>query len=209
MDYISIDFMMILGVIIFFTIIQSFFGVGLLVFGTPTLLLLDYSFFEALSYLLPSSVIVSLKKKKNGWFRIQVYKSAVLLYMLPGVVFGLVLVVYYLTLNLNLLIGSMLLLTFSARFFNSINTKLEKFLGYYLNSGFFLTGFIHGLTNLGGAPLVIITNSIYKDKKKIQVNVAYAYMFMALSQLIVLIVTSNFLFSSNFLLLPIISDVFL
>ena len=207
MDYISIDFILILGVIIFFTIIQSIFGVGLLVFGTPTLLLLDYSFFEALSYLLPSSVTVSLLQLRSSWFKIRVYKLAVLQYMLPGVVFGLVSVIYFLTINLNLVIGSMLLLTFSARFFHNVNIKLENFLGYYFRPGFFLTGFIHGLTNLGGALLVIITNSIYKDKKEIQANIAYAYMFMALSQLVVLFLTSNFLFTFDFLLLPTISAI--
>ena len=77
MELETIDFLVILLVIIFFTIIQSIFGVGLLVFGTPTLLLLDYTFYETLSFLLPSSIIVSLLQVYNGWSRIVFYKKAV------------------------------------------------------------------------------------------------------------------------------------
>ena len=205
MDNLSVDFIAILGVIIFFTVIQSIFGVGLLVFGTPTLLLLDYSFYEALSYLLPCSIIVSLLQLRNGWFQVQIYKLAVIQYMLPAVVLGLVLIIYYLTINLNLIVGSMLILTSLARLFSNINSKLENFLGRYFRLGFVITGLIHGLTNLGGASLVIITNYIYSDKGQIQANIAYAYLFMALSQLIVLLFTSSFLFSLNVLLLPFIS----
>ena len=52
------------------TIFQSIFGIGLLVFGTPTFLLLGYTFSETLSIVLPISCIVSfsnncLKKNKN------------------------------------------------------------------------------------------------------------------------------------------------
>jgi len=207
MDYASIDFLIILGVIFLFTIIQSIFGVGLLVFGTPTLLLLDYTFYETLSYLIPSSIIVSLLQLRVGWSRIEMYRVSVIQYMLPTVGMGLILVIYYSALDLNLVIGSMLLLTFVVRFFDNINIKLEYFLSHNFKFGFFVTGFIHGLTNLGGASLVIITNSIYKNKKEIQANIAYAYFFMAISQLLVLLLTYNFVFSINIVLLPLISGI--
>tara|TARA_B100001248_G_scaffold184968_1_gene141073 strand:+ start:344 stop:1078 length:735 start_codon:yes stop_codon:yes gene_type:complete len=205
MDYVSVDFIIILGVIIFFTLIQSIFGVGLLVFGTPTLLLIGYSFYDTLSYLLPCSVVVSVLQLKSGWFLIRIYKSAVPQYMLPGVVFGLVIVIYYLSINLNLIIGLALLLTFLIRFIDKINMKLENFIGNYFRLGFFFTGFVHGLTNLGGALLVVITNFLYEDKKEIQANIAYAYLFMALSQLLILLISSSFLFSIEVLVLPLIS----
>tara|TARA_B100001250_G_scaffold107220_1_gene90421 strand:+ start:285 stop:1013 length:729 start_codon:yes stop_codon:yes gene_type:complete len=207
MDYASIDFLTILCVIIFFTVIQSIFGVGLLVFGTPTLLLLDYTFYETLSYLLPSSIIVSLLQMRSGWVYIRIYKKAVIQFILPTVALGLVLVVYLSTLNLHLLIGFMLLLTFIVRFFDEINIKFETFLGHNFRFGFLVTGFIHGLTNLGGASLVMITNALYNDKKEIQANIAYAYLFMAISQLIVLILTSNFIISLNVVSFPFISGI--
>ncbi len=46
-------------VVAFFSIVQSLFGVGLLVFGTPTFLLLGASYVESVGYLLPSSLLLS------------------------------------------------------------------------------------------------------------------------------------------------------
>tara|TARA_B100001121_G_scaffold260328_1_gene239767 strand:- start:374 stop:877 length:504 start_codon:yes stop_codon:yes gene_type:complete len=125
--------------------------------------------------------------------------------MLPALGMGLLLVIYTSVLDFNLVIGSMLLLTFLVRFFDYINIRLEHFLSQNFRFGFFTTGFIHGLTNLGGASLVIITNSIYKDKKEIQANIAYAYFFMAISQLLVLLITYKFVFSINIIIFPLIS----
>ena len=41
------------------SVIQSVFGMGLLVFGTPSLLLLGLGFTESLGYLLPASIALS------------------------------------------------------------------------------------------------------------------------------------------------------
>ena len=54
-----------------------------------------------------------------------------------------------------------------------------------------MVGFIHGLTNLGGAPLVAITTGIYNKKTKVQANIAYAYLTMAAVQTIILIATGS------------------
>jgi len=53
-------------ILIFF---QSIFGIGLLLFGTPTFLLLGYNFLDVLNILLPISISISaiqlfLSKKK-------------------------------------------------------------------------------------------------------------------------------------------------
>ena len=45
--------------IFLFAILQSIFGIGILFFGTPTLLLLGFPFAETLSVLLPASLAVS------------------------------------------------------------------------------------------------------------------------------------------------------
>jgi len=49
---------------------QSIFGIGLLIFGTPIFLLIDYNFVETLNILLPVSITISLlqfflSQKKN------------------------------------------------------------------------------------------------------------------------------------------------
>ena len=43
-----------------FSLIQSIFGVGLLLLGTPTFLLLGYNYFEVLNILLPYSILISV-----------------------------------------------------------------------------------------------------------------------------------------------------
>lgn len=203
----SLDFLFLILVIFFFTIIQSIFGVGLLVFGTPTLLLMGYSFPETLSYLLPASIVVSFLQVYNAWDNVRLYRTNVILFMLPPVGLGLLLILFILDLSLYLVVGSMLLLTSLARSSSSLNKSLEYYLSRNFKFGFFITGFIHGLTNLGGAPLVIITNGIYNTKKRIQVNVAYAYLFMAIIQVFTLILVGKYVFSYNILLFPIISGI--
>ena len=49
--------MLIFAVIIVLAVVQSLFGVGLLVFGTPTLLLLGYPYQDALAILLPAPLV--------------------------------------------------------------------------------------------------------------------------------------------------------
>ena len=59
-------------VIIFVSFIQSIFGVGILLFGTPLLIILNHSFIETLTILLPISVLVNffsnLQKNKTHKF---------------------------------------------------------------------------------------------------------------------------------------------
>ncbi len=189
----------------FFTIVQSVFGVGLLVFGTPTLLLMGYSFPETLSYLLPPSIIVSFLQIFKSWNQIVLYRFNVIIYILPMVVIGLLLAMYFFKFNLLLIIGSMLLLTSLTRLSERLNNSLESYLSNNFKAGFLFTGIVHGLTNLGGAPLVILTNGIYKNKKEIQPNIAYAYLFMAISQVITLFIIKEFIFTFEILWFSLVS----
>src|SRR5882757_7687039 len=52
--------MLIFAIIAVLAVVQSLFGIGLLVFGTPTLLLLGFPYQDALAILLPASLAVSL-----------------------------------------------------------------------------------------------------------------------------------------------------
>ena len=47
-------------IILFLIVFQSIFGIGLLVFGTPTLMILGYQYSDILSVLLPISCSISL-----------------------------------------------------------------------------------------------------------------------------------------------------
>tara|TARA_B100001142_G_scaffold328628_1_gene389271 strand:+ start:159 stop:896 length:738 start_codon:yes stop_codon:yes gene_type:complete len=205
MDLISNDFFLILITIVIFTVIQSIFGVGLLVFGTPTLILLGFSFYDTLSYLLPSSILVSLLQVYKNSNRISLYRKIVFLYCLPMVIIGLFTIIYISKYNFNLLVSLMLILMFIFRISENLRLRLEKFLSKNYKSGFLIMGLVHGFTNLGGAFLVIITNGLYKSKLDIQSNIAYVYMFMALIQLLVLQLTGNLVVSGKILAFPIVS----
>ena len=55
-------------IIFILSIFQSVFGVGLLLFGTPVFLMLDYDFISTLVTILPVSIIISfvqIMHKKN------------------------------------------------------------------------------------------------------------------------------------------------
>ena len=53
-------------VVFVFAIVQSVVGVGLLVFGTPTLMLLGYGFEQTLAIVLPASLCVSAIQVSEG-----------------------------------------------------------------------------------------------------------------------------------------------
>ena len=125
--------------------------------------------------------------------------------MLPMVGLGLLITFVFFSFNLTLLVGLILLITALLRFSKSLNKSLEFYFSRNFKVGFLFTGFIHGLSNLGGAPLDIITNGLYKSKKEIQPNVAYAYFFMAFIQIILLIFLDEFIFTQFLVLFPIIS----
>ena len=54
-------------VIFLFSGVQSIFGVGLLLFGTPTLLLLGYPYADTLWILVPASVTISIVQVIRGY----------------------------------------------------------------------------------------------------------------------------------------------
>ena len=49
-----------IGIIIFLIVVQSIFGVGLLLFGTPTFLILGYDFANTINILMPVSISISI-----------------------------------------------------------------------------------------------------------------------------------------------------
>ena len=204
-EIVTVDFLVILLIVSIFTIIQSLFGIGILVFGTPTLLLLGYEFTDVLSYLFFSSIAVSFCQVYPNQKYIVRYKFSVLLYLLPMVAIGLLVVIYFAEFNLMLLVGLILFFTFITRFSTYLTSYLNNLLSTNFRFGLMITGFIHGLSNLGGAPLLAITNGMYDNKKEIQVNIAYAYFTMAIIQLAILVVTNLFMFDLYAFILPLFS----
>jgi hypothetical protein len=187
------DVLLLTAVIAAYAVVQSVFGVGLLVFGTPTLLLLGFSFEEVLAYLLPCSLAISILQVWDGGLTFEAIRRRFLFITVPFVVIGAVIALGILggTLNIKLIVGVMLLVTailrFSARLRNALRGVIIKRLDWFLGG----MGFIHGLSNLGGGILTVIVGSLYEQKTEVRRHIAFAYGLMAISQLIVLYITSS------------------
>ena len=85
--------------IVILTTIQSIAGVGVLVVGTPTLLLMNLSMIEVINFLLPISILTSLlniiimKKQNDFFYNLERLKNFFKL-CIPAVFIGLLLLKY-------------------------------------------------------------------------------------------------------------------
>ena len=202
----------ILAILIFFlSIFQSIFGIGLLALGTPILLIIGFSFIEALFFLLPCSIIVSsltffLIDRKH--FDKNVV-NFFLFYSLPGIIIGLIIILFYeLHINFKILIGTIIIVSiFLKRIINkeiNFSIKVKKIINFTI-------GFIHGISNMGGSFLSIYLMTLYKEKIKIRYHLTFAYIFFAITQLIFLSITYseliNFYSIRFFLVLSVIGAI--
>jgi len=168
------------------SVIQSIFGVGVLLFGTPLLLLLGYDFVDALGVLLPVSIAISTLQVLRHYEDVDAgfYKN-VLIYSIPLVVLFLV-VVTTVKINISLVIGPLLILVALKSFSNVIDRALQAVVKYeriYLMA----MGLVHGISNLGGSMLTVIIYSKKYPKDKTRVTAAASYATVALCQLATLL----------------------
>ncbi len=175
-------------IVVLFSIIQSIFGVGLLLFGTPTLLLIGYSYSETLWILLPCSVVISLIQTFDNFDLVQ-SKRKVLYFTIPTMVISLAFVISFDNiLDVNKIVGFFLLFIGVLKF----STRLQQYLLYLADKQLTLyytfIGFVHGISNMGGGPLSILMSTVHKDKVKIRTNIAFIYLILAFFQLIVLFI---------------------
>ena len=178
-------------IIAVFSIVQSIFGVGLLLFGTPTLLLLEYSYSETLWLLLPCSVTISLIQVVNDYKLIEAKKRAVYL-VIPTLVLSLALVVTYANgINITRIVGVLLLLIGVIRFSSKLQALLVSMVKEHIQIYYIIIGVVHGISNMGGGPLSILMSTIYSKKEIIRANVAFIYLILAIFQLVVLSIISN------------------
>tara|TARA_B100000787_G_C16180589_1_gene291566 strand:- start:875 stop:1582 length:708 start_codon:yes stop_codon:yes gene_type:complete len=169
-------------IILILSIFQSIFGVGLLVIGTPLLLLLDYDFLLILQILLPCSILVSIFQIFNSKPILKNEKKNIYI-ALPFVFMG-ILILYFFnsTINFKLIVGSAILLSLLIKFF--LKEKLSFFIVKNKIITLCFAGLFHGLTNTGGTIISIIFQELKKTKANIQVNIAYTYFYFATIQYI-------------------------
>ena len=170
--------------------IQSIFGVGVLLFGTPLLMLQGYNFFQAVIVLLPISLLINLSQivKDHKSVDIAFYKK-IIVYTIPFIVIFLT-VLNETKINIGLLISVLLLLVaakdFSTRVNNFVNLVVRHEKSYFI-----LMGIVHGLTNLGGPLLTVAVHSKGYEKRTTRATVAASYATFATFQIVTL-------FFSNF-----------
>ena len=206
-EYLPLPVLAVIVAVGVFAIVQSLFGVGLLLFGTPTLLLLGLPFELVLAYLLPSSIVVSaLQIATSGGLTLEPIRRQFLVYTAPALVAAsacaLVLGSPH---QVRHIVGVMLLLTAVMRLTPS-KASLTSFVRRHLRAFMLGLGIVHGVSNLGGGILTVVVGSCYEDKVSIRRHIAFAYGTMATIQLVVLFVTGMpALYLPLWLLLPVLA----
>ena len=180
------------SVIILLIIIQSVFGIGLLLFGTPSFLILGYDFANTINILMPVSITISVLQFFKSKVKDQKFINEYNLFCLPFLVFFLVIALKFkYILNFKLLVG--LLLVFSSililnkKRFSSFKETFFKLKKLVLIS----IGCVHGLTNMGGSFLAIYSTLVSQNKKEItRYYICYGYLIMGILQYITVLFLS-------------------
>ncbi len=180
-------------VIVFLIILQSIFGVGLLLFGTPSLLVLGYDFANTINILMPVSITISLMQFFKSKISDRNFIKEYNLFCLPFLILFLLI-----ALNLNyildfkFLVGSLLIfssiLILNKRKFSTFRETFLKLKKIVLVG----IGCVHGLTNMGGSFLAIYSTLTSGNKKELaRYYICYGYLIMGVLQYLIVLFFSN------------------
>lgn len=201
-----LDQWIVIAVIVFVAVIQSIFGVGLLLIGTPLLIIFGIEYQQALSCLLPSSILISALQIFSS--RPPVIKQIPFfcIYGIPSVALGAV--IYYLNyLNFNIIffVGCMLILSAIARLSSRITLRLRGVIDRHNKVFIVFVGLLHGYSNMGGTLLTIWASFQSDSKKTIRENIAQGYIIFAITQLGILFLMGNFYLSTYSMFAPLLA----
>ncbi len=170
--------------IFLFAILQSIFGIGILFFGTPTLLLLGFPFAETLSVLLPASLAVSAFQVMGAGVpkcnQVCIYAIWCLIPLAIALLSGLAL---GWEVKLEAVVASILLIYVVIRLSPRMETVLCGTVRKLPQVWLVAIGTVHGLSNLGGGLLAIFAASRFEEKREVRGNIAFCYMCFAIIQL--------------------------
>ena len=195
--------------LIFFVLIifQSIAGVGVLVIGTPVLLILGFEFLDVISILLPISILTSLinlffirfSKIKQSFNIDKDYNRLFYFICLPSIFIGIIILKYFgENFNFNYIVSFVILISV-------LLSRLKKFVKKINRNSkitvLLVTGIIHGISNSGGSLLsLFISSNLNKDLSRY--NITYFYFFLAFFQYIVfLFFFEKFFLEFNFIIL--------
>jgi uncharacterized membrane protein YfcA len=204
----SIPILTLVALIVVLAAVQSLFGVGLLVFGTPTLLLLGLPFDRVLVLLLPCSIVVSgLQIATSGGLALDPFRRQFLLFTTPAL---LVATAAALLLGspkgIRALVGLMLLVTAATRLIRPAHAAFARAVRGHPRPLLVGLGVLHGASNLGGGILSVIAGTSFPEKSDARRQIAFCYGIMASVQLaVVLLATAPPLDPGLLLLLPLLA----
>ncbi|MCD2449027.1 TSUP family transporter [Methylicorpusculum oleiharenae] len=172
------------------SIIQSVFGAGVLLFGTPLLLLFGYEFVDVLTILLPISIAINLLQILKDHTQIDfVFYRNIAILTLPFIAVFLFLVTHA-RINISFLIGGFLLFIAFKEFLPSVARIIDGMMKYE-TPYFIIMGIVHGVSNLGGSLLTAMIHHKKYQKDVARVTVATSYCTFALIQLLTLALFSK------------------
>lgn len=165
--------------------VQSIFGVGVLLFGTPLLMLLGYEFVTILAVLLPVSLAINLVQVFRHHAHVdRAFYAKVLSLCVPCIMVFLF-VVTRVPINIGVMVGLFLIVVAFKSLSPKVHHAIESLVRWE-RTYFVIMGVIHGLTNLGGSLLTAIIHSKHYPKDAARTTAALSYGTFALFQLVTL-----------------------
>ncbi len=173
-------------VIIITATVQSVFGVGVLLFGTPLLLLQYEKLTLVLPIVLPISIAINIFQVLKHYKYIDTgFYKRILFITIPFVIIFLALVLFleakFKHLGIGIFVGVFMLFVAVKSYSRNIEQTLKTFVKYE-KTYFVVMGIIHGLTNLGGSLLTAIAHEKNYPKDTTRVTVGVSYGTFALFQ---------------------------
>ena len=183
--------------------LQSTVGVGVLVLGTPLLLLSNYEMVQIFFILLPLSILTSLinlviikyKTKSQNWVTLKGLKKFSVA-CFPSIMIGLLILKFFQDyINFKILVSVIIILSIIVVF---AKDKIKFKISFFRISIISLIGIIHGLTNSGGSLMSLVISSENK-KNNARTIISLFYLFFATVQYFVtcIIFKDYFIFPFN------------
>ena len=188
----------IIHLLIFFFIVlmQTIVGVGVLVLGTPFLLILNYEIIEVISILLPISIFTSFTNLLYFRFIDKIsllnlggkIKKSFFLICVPAIFLGIILLKnFHNVIDFRILVSIIIFTTLAVKKYYKKN--ILKLSSLKKNITLFFIGLVHGVSNSGGTLLSIFILHINKNFKDLtRYNLTYFYFYLALFQYLVFLI---------------------
>ena len=181
-----------LTIIFALIVVQSIFGVGLLLFGTPSLLLLGYDFANTLNILMPVSISISAAQFFKSEVKDRIFIKDYNIFCIPFLIIFL-----FIALKFNYLFDFRFLVALLLIFSSVLILNKQKFSSFkqmifkIKNLFLIVIGLIHGLTNMGGSFLAIYCTLISKSIKEVtRYYISYGYLIMGTIQYLMVLFLS-------------------